>query len=103
MTAPAKAVSTTTTHGGTFQNWSRPNAASAREKSTGRRIVLVQIGSYSAASSSPTTAAFTPRRAAWAPARDRSASQNGRAPTTSKNEGKNTASSASRAPAQPFG
>ena len=57
---PYKAPVTTTTHGGSFQCSSMINKIAATAKSSGARMVLVQIGSYRAASKIPTTAAFTP-------------------------------------------
>ncbi len=66
-------------------------------------IALVQTGSYSAASSNPTTAALTPASAAWLRRLPRSRSQNGNAPNTSRKEGANTASRQMVAPSQPLG
>ena len=59
---PPSAVRITTSQGGSFQSISRPRAALAKAKSEASLTALVQTGSYSAASSNPTTAAFTPRR-----------------------------------------
>ena len=50
-------------------------------------MALVQTGLYKAANRSPTTPALTPASAAWVRTLRLSCSQNGRTPTTSRNEG----------------
>src|SRR5581483_3796993 len=54
------AETTTTNHGGHFQNINKPKATRPRPKSAGEWIALVQTGLYKAVSSKPTTAALTP-------------------------------------------
>src|SRR5262249_60423958 len=88
ISAPPVAAITTTTHGGTRQNTSIPNATSARPKSARLVIALVHTGSKNAASSSPTTAQLIPRSGAWLLDRPRSDSQNGRAPISARDDGR---------------
>ncbi len=73
------------------------------EVGTGRRMPSVQSGWYSAASSRPTTAALTPASVARTRRSWRRRSQNGKAPATSRNDGRKIASRHSSAPLQPFG
>ncbi len=65
---PAAAQASTTPYGGSRQAAGATSASSASAKSAGAWIALVQTGEYSAATSRPTTAAFTPASAACAPA-----------------------------------
>src|SRR3954447_23448947 len=84
----ATAPRMTTSHGGTAHSATSRNATRPSAKSAGPKIAAVQTGRYSAASSSPTTAALIPSSAARTASRRRSASQNGNAPTSSRNDGR---------------
>ena len=64
-------------------------------------MAVIHTGSYNAASNNPTTAAPTPAIAARSGAIDRSRSQNGRMPATSRNDGRKMAMSANRPPVHP--
>src|SRR2546430_306031 len=103
MKAPPRPVTTTTIQGGSFHTISSPNAHNARTKSAGRRIALVHTGLYSAASRIPTTAALTPRRAAWAAGRVRSTPHHGSEPRVMSIDGRKMATSAIAAPSAPLG
>jgi hypothetical protein len=85
---PAAAHSTTITIGGTRPEASKPNATSAATASAGPRTPSVITGDQSAASSTPTTAAFVPCRAAGAQAFARSTCQNGSAPPIKSSAGR---------------
>ena len=61
--APPTAPNSTTIHGGIFQKVSMLNKIAANAKSSARKIELVQIGLYNAASKIPMTAALTPMTA----------------------------------------
>jgi hypothetical protein len=62
------------------------DAVVANAKSPALVMPVIQTGLYSAASRRPTTAAFTPRKAACASGNCHRRSQNGSAPATSRNE-----------------
>src|SRR5690606_40135018 len=66
-------------------------------------MAWIHTGSYRAASSRPTTAAFTPASDARMDWLLRRRSQNGRKPLTSRNEGAKIATRQISAPAQPLG
>src|SRR5205823_12942965 len=101
--APPAAVTRTTIHGGIFHTLSIANAASASAASVGLKIEVVMTGVYSAASRTPTTAAFTPRSVACTAGRERSTPHVPRATNASRNDGRKIATSAIAAPAQPLG
>src|SRR6185437_15814490 len=100
---PAAAPNSTTSQGGTDQTISIRNATRPSPKSADPCTDPIQIGLNRAASSTPTTAAFTPRIAARTVGHVRSVSQNGNNPPTRRKDGKKIATVAINAPSQPFG
>ena len=81
----------------------RPSASRAIAKSSAWWMALVQTGSYSAASSNPTTAALIPLSAPPKLLQLRSRSQKGAAPITRRKEGRNIAPRANSPPDHPDG
>ena len=100
---PTTAQPSTTAHGGAFKRINASSAAAASSPSATDCKPWRPTGSISAASSTPTTAAFTAERAARADGTDFSRSQNGSAPATSKKAGAKMASRATKPPSQPEG
>src|SRR5258708_11608944 len=102
MSAPPAAVTRTTIHGGMRQTANIAKATSASAASIGLKIDVVITGVYSAASSTPTTAAFTPRSVAWTVGRERSSPHVPSATNEMKNVGRKIATYSNSPPAQPF-
>src|SRR5690606_34964353 len=89
--------------GGNFELASATKQTSMREKSSTVWTEPVQSGSYSAALSTPTTAALAPAIGARTDGLARNPFQNGKAATSNRNPGRKIAGIASIAPAIPFG
>ena len=78
-------------------------ARDANATSQASSIEVVSTGFQSAAARRPTTAAPTPVSAAWTTAWRRTDDQSGSTPPSSRNDGRKIATTASAAPATPFG
>src|SRR5258707_15197587 len=100
---PPIALTATTASGGASHIVNSTNPMRATPKSPGPLTEVVQTGLYSAAPSSPTTAALTPRVTACAFARLRNAAQNGSAAMSASMPGRKIATRLMAAPATPCG